>query len=895
MSSNSGTRRFEYRDEKSSKFWEISVAGIGFTVCYGKIGTDGQSQPKEFADAATAEKQAQKLIAEKIGKGYQEVIADPKQSSTKPAAQPAEATTAEKPAKATKPAAVSMDKEASVKEATTDLVKAIKVGDADLVARILDRGFNPNTRFGFGREYGISPLHLAAESAYWGIPNHAFLKVVPMLFEATEKRGWIYGRLMGVGDQEKKLLTIISILLDKGADPLAINGEGRTPFEVKYVIGHSARSNNLFSRLHATLVPPSGSAQTVQGELLRLVGKLGHERLGNGWCNLIDSAYEIELEYLHNFFSGPDAGEVFSESEMKCSKLAASMAFLVAYEESGAEPTHSSLGKDLLQNKKAIRNGWKRACSERGGDQFSSEPFEAVEDFCIEYCRRQPPTSTLLTNIFEAKLSETPTSIHPELLGELSSHAANAWLAVMATVTEDLQVIDRLIKSEDAPGREALGCNPHLEARHIDALARDGVSALLAANPSVAASKLNIWAKYEDPEVRKAVAENPTTPLPTLIKLSDDTELDVQQAARNEIQRREVGRDEAESRKGPVFADDPQTLIRQALIKDDQDAIVQWLNVLESSDTLTDLLPLVCVMPVSVERRLMYANYLFEKGAAASGDFIVPLIEAFIVALGTKGAEREVASACDYLLKIISQGISLEAISAEAQCKLYEYRRKERHEASQVLFALIDYVMPIREKSFSRNSKTGRTIIEMAIDHADIELVSRVVNSERKSRDEASVGALSAAVGRKNQKIINLLLSDGVERYASVDAIKKAIDTVCYPNYGNPKGVEELRELISAYSNLVSDEAVTTLLFEHLCGAVENGYVDLVEELIRNGAPVDHRSGQVTWGNLLSSFFEMNPKDKILLALVDAGLDLSHPSADRYRENIQKFLKRAKR
>lgn len=58
MVGKAGTRRFEYKNEKSSKFWEISVADKGFTVRCGKIGTDGQTQIKEFADAATAEKQA---------------------------------------------------------------------------------------------------------------------------------------------------------------------------------------------------------------------------------------------------------------------------------------------------------------------------------------------------------------------------------------------------------------------------------------------------------------------------------------------------------------------------------------------------------------------------------------------------------------------------------------------------------------------------------------------------------------------------------------------------------------------------------------------------------------------------------------------------------------------
>jgi hypothetical protein len=41
-------------------------------------------------------------------------------------------------------------------------------------------------------------------------------------------------------------------------------------------------------------------------------------------------------------------------------------------------------------------------------------------------------------------------------------------------------------------------------------------------------------------------------------------------------------------------------------------------------------------------------------------------------------------------------------------------------------------------------------------------------------------------------------------------------------------------------------------------------------------------------------FFEMNPKDKVSMALVDAGLDLSHPTANKYRSDIEKTLKQAK-
>lgn len=48
------------------------MTGDSFSARYGKIGTDGQAQTKSFSDAATAATQANKLIAEKLGKGYVE-------------------------------------------------------------------------------------------------------------------------------------------------------------------------------------------------------------------------------------------------------------------------------------------------------------------------------------------------------------------------------------------------------------------------------------------------------------------------------------------------------------------------------------------------------------------------------------------------------------------------------------------------------------------------------------------------------------------------------------------------------------------------------------------------------------------------------------------------------
>ncbi|PUE48946.1 hypothetical protein B9Z47_05375 [Limnohabitans sp. 2KL-1] len=70
---NESRRTFEYKDEKSSKFWEVIQTDSTVTVRYGKTGTNGQSQEKLFGGTAEVSKNVAKLISEKTGKGYVEV------------------------------------------------------------------------------------------------------------------------------------------------------------------------------------------------------------------------------------------------------------------------------------------------------------------------------------------------------------------------------------------------------------------------------------------------------------------------------------------------------------------------------------------------------------------------------------------------------------------------------------------------------------------------------------------------------------------------------------------------------------------------------------------------------------------------------------------------------
>jgi DNA ligase-1 len=70
VTTTSPKRRFEFVQGTSNKFWEISVQGTDVSVVYGRIGTAGQTNSKQFPTTNDAVKYAEKLIREKTAKGY---------------------------------------------------------------------------------------------------------------------------------------------------------------------------------------------------------------------------------------------------------------------------------------------------------------------------------------------------------------------------------------------------------------------------------------------------------------------------------------------------------------------------------------------------------------------------------------------------------------------------------------------------------------------------------------------------------------------------------------------------------------------------------------------------------------------------------------------------------
>lgn len=72
LSHNVEVRRSEFVDDGSQKFWEIDRNGAAVTVRFGRIGTNGQTQTKDFGSDTAASAHVDKLIAEKLKKGYVE-------------------------------------------------------------------------------------------------------------------------------------------------------------------------------------------------------------------------------------------------------------------------------------------------------------------------------------------------------------------------------------------------------------------------------------------------------------------------------------------------------------------------------------------------------------------------------------------------------------------------------------------------------------------------------------------------------------------------------------------------------------------------------------------------------------------------------------------------------
>lgn len=65
-------RELQFDDGKSRKFWTIVLKGKSHSVTFGRTGTNGQTRTKEFDTQQDAKKSYDRLVEQKLGKGYAE-------------------------------------------------------------------------------------------------------------------------------------------------------------------------------------------------------------------------------------------------------------------------------------------------------------------------------------------------------------------------------------------------------------------------------------------------------------------------------------------------------------------------------------------------------------------------------------------------------------------------------------------------------------------------------------------------------------------------------------------------------------------------------------------------------------------------------------------------------
>jgi predicted DNA-binding WGR domain protein len=66
-------RNFINQEELSDKFWNIEYSGTTQKIAFGKTGTKGRETVKELADEKECIRESEKLISQKIKKGYTEI------------------------------------------------------------------------------------------------------------------------------------------------------------------------------------------------------------------------------------------------------------------------------------------------------------------------------------------------------------------------------------------------------------------------------------------------------------------------------------------------------------------------------------------------------------------------------------------------------------------------------------------------------------------------------------------------------------------------------------------------------------------------------------------------------------------------------------------------------
>ncbi|MBL0196368.1 MAG: WGR domain-containing protein [Myxococcales bacterium] len=248
------TKRYEFSEGSSNKFWQIARDGASLRVTFGKIGTAGQAQLKELASEAAAIAEHDKLVKEKTKKGYVLVSQDAAPAGPAPVAKVK--TKTPKVEEEKREEAPEAAREAPIAEAPIAEVPAApppaKQGDYVLEERYVGEGFT------------ISDGSYAALAAAWFAPGMRAAKEHVASLKA--------GRSKTLADLRPAVDQVVAFLESEGETTLGVPAgalllrSGLEPFVVPFLVARFgvAFTVEAYEAAHTLRLEGDGPATSVE-------------------------------------------------------------------------------------------------------------------------------------------------------------------------------------------------------------------------------------------------------------------------------------------------------------------------------------------------------------------------------------------------------------------------------------------------------------------------------------------------------------------------------------------------------------------------------------------------------------------------------------------------------
>ena len=558
-------RYFEFKDEKSAKFWEVSFDGGAVTVSYGKIGAAGQSQIKEFADVGSASKHANKLVAEKVGKGYVELgSSTPPEplESAEPVSQPPGVKLTR--AGSRKPAASNpaRDPDASPQvllglmgkdDATDRLLAVHPKADSKLLERLSHSSDsatrrsvakNPNTpqqafvRLGqqFPKEFLANPmLDLLL------LENPTLMEQVP---------GALLVRLLKQADCPVSLLTWASAQ-PQAKVQLAAAMNPSAGLEAKERLRQSQHPAVREAAQPDTAGVGQDPEMAFEHAVRERLGSISRLELDEAWqagdiglaqWNALPLAFRLNHAASH-FWSGELAAVVrlISELGWTLDQVQARLPGFVRWVEIARFPATAAPVLKVLAGDKDAGVRQEVAANPNTAVPVLEELAKNVAANVRKSVamNRNTPASVLKTlardgdEAVRGTVAWNPNS-PVRVLEELAKdHHKRVRAGVAENMSAPAHVFEMLGADRDESVRRRLACNPRTPGPMLEALAKDGdsdVRKYVAENPGSSSSALYTLSTDSRASVRMAVAKSPACPASVLDALIEDADLEVLKA-----------------------------------------------------------------------------------------------------------------------------------------------------------------------------------------------------------------------------------------------------------------------------------------------------------------------------------------------------------------------------